>query len=245
MKRTYPSSLIRFRWVAILPLLLLTNACIRTTETPLEMTLEVKTSGRPGVYLASGTTNLPDRSKLAISGIRYLQPTNDITQSAATNTTYSILAREVVEVAQGKWETNLSLWQVASDGRYVEAWQLNQPTAETAYKPDPRIVFTAVFEPGNQLPEVNQKIGKISEQSGRTLMRFTESGQRYFQVSEALSISTPVGRTSIPANNRSDTNDGWGNRNTSVETSATRSAPIKAPKDPQTDAPLTPAELAR
>lgn len=246
MKPTHPFFAPSPWLLASLGLLFALSACDRGAETQLEMTLEVKPSGRPGVYLASGTTNLPDHSKLSIAGLRYLQPLDEPAQSEPNSANYAILARETVEVNQGKWQTSLRLWQVAPDGSYQESWQLNQPDLKTALKPAQKVLFSTIFEPENQPPEVNQAFGKLAKKIDNTLIRFTSSGQRYFQTSQVSSVSLPTGKTSPPVKTAMDANDGWGNRSSLEPDRSASSAnrPLPLAQEVETT-PLSPAQFFR
>jgi hypothetical protein len=232
--------------LAILGLLFSLSACRQSPETSLQMTLEVKPSGRPGVYLVSGTANVPDRSKISVAGFRYLQPMNEPAQLDPTTSNYAILARETVEVAQGKWQTNLNLWQIAPDGRYQENWQINQTKLQTSLTPSQKVIFLTVFEPKNQLPEIQQALGKLTQKVDNTLIRFTSNGQPYFQTSQALSVSLPTGQTVPPVATTVEANDGWGNRFTlePERSSALNNRVLSIPKETETT-PLSPSEFLR
>ena len=77
-----------------------TNANFQLNVTPKE---------RAGVYTVAGTTNLPDKSRIAIAAIRYLQVSKPQSQELKPHQTYSILAYQDVEVNKGKWHQMVSL----------------------------------------------------------------------------------------------------------------------------------------
>ncbi len=226
--------------------LLFTTGCIQTREIPLQLNLEVKPTNRAGVYRVTGTTNLPEQSKIVVTGIRYLQPSNAPASQTITEVNYSILARQLVEVTEGKWEANLNLWQVAPDGRYVESW--NSLSALATAKPLPQVFFTAVFEPDNQPAAIQKEFSQRAKPTDGTLIRFTPSGQLYLQVSQTLVLEPPTGKTTPPAITQADLNDGWGDRNR-TELSGTTTTPsttrLPAPREPQSNAPLPQSHLAR
>jgi len=186
--------------------------------------------------VASGTTNLPDHSRIVISGIRYLQPLTDSTPLRPSDANYAILDREIAEVNQGQWQTTLTLWQVASDGRYQENWQQHQTSLGLPFKSSGQVVFTATFEPENQPTSVNQQVQQRDLQS--PLLRFTENGQPYLQASQTLPVSLPSGKTTPPAVTMLDQNDSWRNRSTANTTRAKVSVGVP-PKEKQVDAPLS------
>jgi len=227
-------------------LLLSTTSCIQPREVPLQLNLEVKPANRAGVYRVMGTTNLPEQSKIVVTGIRYLQPSNGSAPQTNTEVNYSILARQIVEVVEGKWEANLNLWQVAPDGRYVESWNLN--SARATAKPLPQVLFTAVFEPDNQQAAIQREFSQRAKRIDGTLIRFTPSGQRYLQVSQTLTLDPPTGKTTPPAITQADLNDGWGDRNRTELSGASTTqstAGLSAPKETQSNAPLPQSHFVR
>ncbi|HEY9908112.1 MAG TPA: hypothetical protein V6D18_10990 [Thermosynechococcaceae cyanobacterium] len=220
--------------------LLLITACTSARPPQVELSFKVDPSGRPGVYLATGTTNLPDKSRITIAGIRYLTDKN-LNRSTPAN--YSILARQTSEVAQGKWEATLNLWQVASDGRYQEAWQLNQPQLRFSTQPTEQVTFLATFEPDNQPAAVNQQLAKDGQEFNTALIRFTETGQRYLQISQTLAVGLPSGSTTPPV--ATDANGGWGDRSAPIQETAAPGRPNPPLQGSQSNAPLSPSEYAR
>lgn len=192
-------------------LLLGLAACgVSRSNTPeVQLSMQVEASGRSGTYTITGNTTLPDQSWLTISAIRYLRSSNQV-DSSLTDLPYSILARQRVEVAQGKWQTTLNLWQVAPDGRYQEAWQLNTSELGVALQPNATVTFVATLEPVGQ-PASLMKVLE-SQQIEGNLTRFTADGQPYLQVSQTLPIELPQGKTSPPRLTTQDSNNGWGDR---------------------------------
>lgn len=219
------------------------TACSPSQTPSINLSLQLEPTGRPGVYLASGTTNLPDRSRLVVSGIRYLQPTAKATVIRPDNANYAILDQEVVEVNQSKWQTTLNLWQVASDGSYQESWQRQQKELGLSYNSSGQVVFVATFEPDNQIPNINKQVSKNTLQP--PLLRFTSSGQPYLQVNQSLAVSLPFGKTDPPITSAKDVNDGWGNRSTLRPQPLTKVTIAAPPKEKLNDAPLPPSALMR
>ncbi|ARV61438.1 hypothetical protein BZZ01_24935 [Nostocales cyanobacterium HT-58-2] len=193
-----------------------------------------------GVYKVAGSTNLPDSSRIAVAAVRYLLPTQR--QQAGflndeANNNRSILARQIVEVKQGQWQTDLNLWQVAPNGRFQEVWQAHQ--AQTKLRPDSNVTFIATFEPGSQLKKSNLQL------EGKQL-RFTNEGEIYLQARQTMPMSLPVGKTTLPRGQLEDLNYSLGYQSPiqvpilTSNTSFLRSAQFR-----QTNAPLKPSEFLR
>lgn len=173
------------------------TACVQTKSPSLDLSIEVKPGGRPGTYLVTGTTNLPEQSRISIAGIRSFQTNAGIqTLSGAEEANDSILARQTVEVSQGKWQATLNLWQSTSDGRYQEAWQANRARLNLPASPAAAVSFVAVFDPNNQLPLVTQQVGKQGLEANSSLLQFTEAGEQYLQSRKDVAVSWPTGKNS-------------------------------------------------
>ncbi len=232
------------KWVIILLLLSLCTSCFSPKSSEVTLKLSVQSAGRPGVYKVIGTTNLPEHSQITAMALRYLRPTDEQFLASDPNTTYSILDRQITEVAKGKWQAILNLWQVAADGRLQEAWQLNQSQTELALNPSPVVSFVATFDPVNQLSTSQQQLNP-KELHG-SLVRFTSEGQPYVQARQTIPLTLPVGRTTPPRLLAEDIYGGWGNRDEippePTVSSKMRPQPLQTK---QTNAPLSPAEILR
>lgn len=232
------------RSLIIIPLLSLAIAGCTTVRGPqAELTLQVAPAGQPGVYHVSGTTNLPEHSRILVTCLRNLH-------SAATESTnYSILGRQTTEVAQGKWQATLNLWEVAPDGRYREAWQLTSPLQ--ALTPSDQVAVIATFDPAQQADAVAQSLKQEPREFRSPLIRFTTEGQQYLQATETLTVSLPTGKTTPPTLTSAAMNGGWGTRSelppTQVNTGqvSTGQAAPPRPSQPQTNAPLSPSAFFR
>lgn len=165
-----------------------TSACTQPNLS-VDLSLKVQPSGRPGVYLVEGTTNLPDQSRIVVTGVRYLPPSNNSTMSRREDSSFAILDRKLAEVNQGRWTATLSLWQMTTNGQYQEAWQHRSSNFGLPLQASRQVLFTATFEPENQPASVSQQVTPKNLES--PFIRFTEDGQPYLQVSEALSVSLP------------------------------------------------------
>jgi hypothetical protein len=199
------------KFVIILLLFALCTSCASSQSSDVILNFNVKPTNRPGVYQAMGQTNLPDGSQIAVAALRYLRPEDGQFLDTNTNTTYSILDREITKVAKGQWQTTLNLWQVASDGRLQESWQLNQTESGFSPNPLPQVSFVATFDPLEQYSALQQQGIAPQELSG-SLVRFTNEGQPYVQARQTLPIALPTGKTTPPRLQPEDINGGWGKR---------------------------------
>lgn len=250
-------SLPKVTTVAALFSILLTASygCKQKSQTG--VTLEIKSvqSGQSsGVYNISGSTNLPESSKIAVMAVRYLRPPEGLpgVLNTDTNTNRSILGRQIVEVKQGQWQAEVNLVQVAPDGTLQESWQANQ--AQTKLTPDSEVTFIATYDPDAQwrmslTGSKNQNLEKESNPDippveGKSV-RFTNEGERYVQASKTESISLPSGKTTPPRPQPDELNGGWGNRYQIPPTSSVTTAILAPAKSNQTNAPANLSEYLR
>jgi hypothetical protein len=188
-----------------LPILVFSSGCqpnfkqIGSTFFPpaLELTIDqVEPTSQPGVYSVSGRATLPDSTRITVSAVRYLQP--NLRLSAAESPPYVILDRQFAEVNQDSWQTRVNLWQVATDGRYQEAWQINSQTAGVDYEPSPAVTFLATLDPIAQPKDLQTRVEQLDEDAQAALMQFTTDGELYVQASQNFDISLPTGSTVPP-----------------------------------------------
>ena len=60
--------------------------------------LRVTPSSRLGVYTVTGSTNLPDKSRITVAAVRYLRLNKALSPTPTPNLTYSILGYQDVKV---------------------------------------------------------------------------------------------------------------------------------------------------
>lgn len=203
---------------------------------------EIKTASRPGVYNVAGSTNLPDNSRVAVTALRYLRPAPDRALNNPSST-YSILARQIVPVSTGKWQTTLNFWQVAPDGRFQEAWQLENTKLQNPLQPETSVTFIATYEPTGQLAATQPQ--QIPELQGK-LVRFSAEGEEYVQASQTLPIALASGKTTPSRLQSEEINDGWGNRSElKLDTPNTTTLRPKVIRTSQTNAQLSISEFLR
>jgi hypothetical protein len=248
LKKTVKSSLS----IAALMLLTANYGCVKNTaqDVALEIQNVQPVSGK-GIYNVVGNTNLPESSQISIMAVRYLRPSTTSGEESLKSPEVrkrSILARQNVEVKQGKWEAQLNLLQVAADGSFQEVWQENQ--GQTQLVADSGVTFIATFYPSSQIQASEESIS--SQKPGTTqpldgpLVRFTNEGEKYVQASQTLLISLPESKTKPPLPRAEDVNGGWGNRyQTQPQTLVSGANPIPVIKYSQTNSRLSRAEFLR
>ncbi len=238
--------------IAASVLLFLSSGCVNSSQNKVILEIQgIQREDSKGLYKVAGTTNLPESSRIAVTAVRYLRSRTasgeEIVGDNNENINRSILARQIVEVKQGKWEADLNLWQVAPNGNYEEAWQLNKDDKNLA--PDNEVSFIATFNPYGQLPssdrENPQELTQQYQQLEGKSLRFTNEGEKYVQASQYRAISLPTGKTT-PPRQAENFNDGWGNRYQlkAQSNSATATLPPLA-KSQQTNSPPLSSEFLR
>ncbi len=194
-------------------------------NTDIDWNMRVTLSDRPGQYAIVGRADLPDRTPLTVIALRYLHP-GQANQEVNPHPTYSILAYNPTEVMKGQWQTNLNLWQVGPDGRYQEAWQLEQRHLDLALNPDAEVIFLTTLAPVSALPKVEQTLGNQGRQLPQRSLYTTGEGERFAQVNQSIEVALPTGSTTPAIPSLDDRNDGWGER-------------YLIPKEPQNPTRLT------
>lgn len=197
----------------LLPLLL----CVGCTSlrfpgqlADIELTLQVAAAETQGVYAVSGETNLPDETQLTVAAVRYLS----LDEPAGFNPTptYSILAYQPTEVQNGKWETQLNLWQVDPEGNYQETWQLEQARLGLSFQPATDVIFLATLTPPDKLSRLEQLLAAHGMRLSNRTVQTTPEGQRYAQIDQSIAIALPTGTTTPPPPDPNAENYGWGYR---------------------------------
>jgi hypothetical protein len=187
--------------------------------------------GQPGGYRVTGSTNLPDQTQITVSAIRYLQTSGQL--SSSSDSAYSVLARQFAPVEQGRWEANLPLWQVASDGKFQEAWQLNQGNLRMQVQPDPNVTFLVTLDPANQPATLQDQLESQGETLTGSLVQFNADGELYLQASKTLIVALPTGGTTPPIDQMND------EANSTPSSLGVTSASPPALSPTQTDTPIS------
>lgn len=194
----------------------------------------------PGVYAIAGTTNLPDQTRVVVSAVRYLSLADSPSQQLNPKPTYSVLAYQSAPVIDGKWQAKLNLWQVASDGRYAEAWQVEQAKLNLSLTPSNDVVFLAALNPVSeveQLPLLEQQLRDKKLRLSGKLIYTTAEGRQYVQVQQMQAVALPDGSTTPPEINPDQINGGWGARYL-MPGEPQNPYQLAKPKERLTDAPM-------
>ncbi|MGB3139103.1 MAG: hypothetical protein WBG38_12655 [Nodosilinea sp.] len=194
----------------------------------------------PSEFALSGATNLPDNTRLTAVALRYLLPEQSTTSSEPL---YSVLDYEPVTVNDGEWTTQLSLWQVADDGRYQEPWQAQASELKLAAQPSDTVQFAIMLAPQHLGSALNNRVVQGEPQLAEVL-RVTAAGEPFLWADQALPVELPSGQTAPPSDLLARANGGWGKRYLMVP-----EPPLPYTLTPaderQTTAPLTPDQLLR
>ncbi|MEB3181194.1 MAG: hypothetical protein VKL59_19490 [Nostocaceae cyanobacterium] len=211
------------------------------------ISIKVEPSDRPGVYNLTGTANMPDNTKIAIAAIRYLQPREQQLLSLHSNLTYSMLAYQEALVKNGKWQTNLNLWEVASDGSFREVWQIvEEPKLKISLEPVKEISFIATTTRAGQAIKMQKQVDGQIQRLANKFLKYTTDGEQYAHISKIMPVDLPTGKTDAPAVKPEDFNFGWGDRYIIKEEDPNINRLQVPPEERQrTTAPISPSDFLR
>ncbi|MBD2233630.1 hypothetical protein [Phormidium tenue] len=238
----------RLKGIGLLVLALVACAACQTTlpsgSSPLSeattLTLEATAQGN-GEFALVGTTNLPNDTQLTAIALRHLLPEGT---TAGDRPLYSVLDYQPVTVANGQWSAQLSLWQVAADGRYQEPWQAEADALGLVAQPSKTVQFAIALAPHHLGAALGDKLAQNRQRRLATVLRVTPDGDPFLWADQALSVALPSGQTTPSADLLARTNGGWGDRYLLVP-----EPPLPYTLTPaderQTTAPLSPDELLR
>ncbi|BAU14221.1 hypothetical protein LEP3755_47660 [Leptolyngbya sp. NIES-3755] len=147
-----------------------------------DLSMQVEPTRDPGIYQITGSTNLPDQTRLTIQAIRNLQPNSQ----SESGQSYSILARTEVKVEKGKWQTSLNL--LPQDR--LEAWQKTARSLNLKSEPEKQVQFLAMTDPTQNSIEIQEQSSTTANQG--TSVQFTADGRSYLQAEQILTIEPPT-----------------------------------------------------
>lgn len=185
----------RYRQLVSLLLLLVLVICtscaaINQDSASVELSIrQAQATGRPGAYVVSGNTTLPDETRITVTAVRDFE--------SAEAPIYAILDRQFTTVKRGSWEAALNLWQPAPDGRFQESWQLSGLSAPA--DPAATVTFLATLDPANQPAGFRDQVEAEDSATQASLVRFTTDGEIYLEASRQVNVPLPSGRTAPPA----------------------------------------------
>ncbi|MBE9011865.1 hypothetical protein IQ250_16810 [Pseudanabaenaceae cyanobacterium LEGE 13415] len=172
----------------LISFLILCTGCSSTPflgggQTPkTELSMQVEPTRDPGIYQVTGSTNLPDQTRLTIQAIRSLR-SNSPSESEPS---YSILARTEVKVEKGKWQTSLNLLQQDRS----ESWQKVARSLNLKSEPEKQVRFLVLTDPTENPIEIQQRSAAVGNQG--TSVQFTADGRSYLQAEQILAIEPPT-----------------------------------------------------
>jgi hypothetical protein len=207
-----------------------------------DLTLNVEPQNQPGTFLVAGTADLPNGTELNVIAIRRLRLNQFPVVSAEPEPTYSILTYETVAVEGDRWQTPLALWQVASDGAYKEAWQLQAPELQLDVTAEDDVFFLVTLAPLNDLEAIEQQLAAENQRLDRQYIQTTAEGDRYLQTGQVLTVALPTGETDPIGIREEDINGGWGNRFLELP-DLPNERQLEFPEQRQTNAPVMQEEF--
>ena len=207
-----------------------------------DLTLTVKPQTRPGTFLVSGTADLPPGTELNVIAIRRLHLNQAPFVAAKSQPTYSILDYATVAMTSDRWQTPLTLWQVAPDGTYKEAWQLQAPELQLDVLPEDGVFFLVTLTPLEDLAAIEQQLAADNQRLDRQDIQTTAAGDRYLQTGQVVTVALPTGKTAPIGVREEDINGGWGNRFLELP-DLPNEQQLKFPEQRQTNAPVMAEEF--
>ncbi|HEY9762441.1 MAG TPA: hypothetical protein V6D07_07945 [Trichocoleus sp.] len=208
-------------WLPLVLTVLISYGCsspqnlvnISANPSPIQLTIEkIESSGQPGTYTLRGKAALPDKTRLSVSAIRDFALSSVAQETDADAPQYAILDRKFTVVDQGVWQSELTLWKIATDGRYQESWQMEMPVPPEGSSPDPRVSFLVTLEPSTFAKVVDRKLEASLNKTQSPLLSFTNSGEPYLRVTQAMAVALPTGRTQTARSSEELADDPWKGR---------------------------------
>lgn len=238
-----------------------------------DLAIQVESTNTPGIYSVSGRANLPNDTPITIAAVRYLQlddrlnqrqnansedllPEDLLSEDSSSNSssanslmnpsqqTYSILAYQPAIVKGGEWQADINLWKVALDGRFQEAWQLEQSQVGVSFQPEANVIFMATLSSADELSKLEQDLSRRGIRFPGGTILSTSEGFRYAQIQQSLAIALPSGSTAPPPQRPEDRNGGWGDRYI-IPNEPPNPTELEFPGTRITDAPPSPEEFLR
>ncbi|NER79932.1 MAG: hypothetical protein F6K42_10180 [Leptolyngbya sp. SIO1D8] len=206
------------------------------------LAIQVEPTDESGQYTISGMADLPQGTELTVAAVRYLHLTNVPLKAGKLNPTYSILAYDTVKVRDDRWQTELSLWQVAPNGEFMETWQIDEPELQLSVEPQEEVIFLVSLAPIHNLRAIEQQLARENQQFARRFIQTSAEGSRYLQTGELLEIDLPTGSTTPLAIRPEDINGGWGKRYLQLP-DLPNTRQLEFPENRQTNAPISNEEM--
>ncbi len=176
------------------------------------MTIEqIAETGQPGQFALSGTATLPEQTPLTVSAVRRItsQPNNLLFEEAPR---YAILDRKTAVVREGRWQAQLSLWGISSQGYYQENWQMTNSNSTDLAQVSPTVDFWATLEPLDLTQSKLKAQPEVLDSARNPLLNFTPNGEPYLKISEPKVVALPSDRAVIPVSSPEHESTTWNGR---------------------------------
>jgi hypothetical protein len=159
---------------------------------PLTLTIDqITPDGTPGQYALHGQTTLPEGTELIVTAVRPLissTPEVILSEDAIPST----LARTTVSVTQdGRWQTQLQLWQISPEGHYQENWQGQDPTAALGLSPGQDVMFAATLSPSALARTQQKNLQDLRRLGNHPIFNVTPAGEPYLETQKTLTVPLP------------------------------------------------------
>jgi hypothetical protein len=162
------------------------------------MTIEqIADTGQPGQFILSGTATLPDQTPLTVSAVRRINPQHN-DRSLDGESQFAILDRTSAMVREGRWQAQISLWEISPEGYYQENWQLTNSNGSDPGLANLAVDFWATLEPRDLAQSKLKDRSEVSDSTLNPLLNFTPNGEPYLKVIEPKVVALPSARAAVP-----------------------------------------------
>lgn len=159
----------------------------RTADIVIEQIAE---TGQPGQFTLTGTTNLPDQTLLTVSAVRRIGPSPS-REAAAEAPRHAILDRKSAVVKEGRWQTQLQLWETSAEGTYQENWQTIVTNDIDPASISSSVDFLATLEPIDLARSSPMARADVLESTNSPLLNFTPDGEPYLRAIQSRVVALP------------------------------------------------------
>lgn len=156
---------------------------------------QITETGQPGQFTLTGTTNLPEKTPLTVSAVRLVKSPN-ISDLTPEGSQHAVLDRKSALVKNGRWQTQLQLWEVGSEGTYQESWQIIVGSTVDPASSSPSVDFLATLEPIDLAKSALMARSDLLEGANSSLLNFTPDGEPYLKASQSRVVALPIGAVS-------------------------------------------------
>ncbi|MEO0405958.1 MAG: hypothetical protein AAF289_01275 [Cyanobacteria bacterium P01_A01_bin.135] len=191
----------------------------------------IEPQGQTGTYLVSGDATGLNGATVAVTAMRQLS------NRQAPN--YSLLDRQYAEIEDGRWTTELQIWQSDRALSSLESWQIERAAFNLSFNPDPKVTFMVSLEPTEALkwPDATLETREGSSDSA-AVIQYTPDSEKYLVAESIMTIPVPANSGGITD---SVTRRSLDRTATAINPRAQSGAAVSAATSRST-APLTPTQ---